>query len=94
MSNNVSQENIQENIQEKQNLDSIDSSFFMTKEQKQRNEENERLKDVKPVYYSITKATKLYGYSFKSLVKLIQHQFFKLLAKGIFMSLLMEIQFI
>ena len=67
MSDNVSQENIQKNIQENNEINekpclaSLDPSFFMTKEQKQRIEENEKLKDVKPVYYSITKATKLYG---------------------------------
>ena len=64
MSNNISQEMPQEDIQEISEVNeiaSLDPSFFMTKEQKQRNEENERLKDVKPVYYSITKATKLYG---------------------------------
>ena len=33
----------------------------MTKEQKQRIEENEKLKGVKPIYLSITKAVKLFG---------------------------------
>ena len=68
MDNNISQEMIQEEINDRATdktsfyeINEIDPSFFMTKEQKQRNEKNEKLKDVKPVYYSITKATKLYG---------------------------------
>ena len=78
MSKNISQEMIQEDINEinenpiifnKNEQAELDPSFFMTKEQKQRIEENEKLKDVKPIYLSITKAVKLYGLFLQKLGK-------------------------